>query len=120
MRAPGPGLIDFRNPVDWEAAGPDPARCLAGQPEARVANRYQDPDGRFFAGDWASSPGTWRVEYTEHEFCHLLEGVVVLTADDGRSWRFVAGDAWVIPAGFRGTWQTVESARKRYAILEPA
>lgn len=118
MSQPVPALVSFSEPMEWEAAGPDPARCVAGQPEARVANRYQDPAGRFFAGDWASTPGTWRVEYSEHEFCHLLEGVVVLTAEDGRSWRFVAGDAWVIPAGFRGTWQTVEAARKRYAIYE--
>ena len=26
--------------------------------------------------------------------------------------------AWVIPAGFSGTWETVEPARKRYAIFE--
>lgn len=119
MPEPVPALVSFSEPAEWEAAGPDPARCVAGQPAARVANRYQDPAGRFYAGDWASTPGTWRVEYREHEFCHLLEGVVVLTAEDGRSWRFGPGEAWVIPAGFRGTWQTVEPARKRYALLEP-
>ena len=76
MRAPGPGLIDFRNPVDWEAAGPDPARCLAGQPEARVANRYQDPDGRFFAGDWATARA-----FLDIGFTLSFTGVVTFTHD---------------------------------------
>jgi uncharacterized cupin superfamily protein len=60
------------------------------------------------------------VEYTEHEFCHLLEGRVTLTSEEGKRWQFNAGDAWVIPAGFKGTWESVEPARKRYAIFEAA
>jgi uncharacterized cupin superfamily protein len=44
----------------------------------------------------------------------------VLTSDAGREWRFGPGDAWVIPAGFSGTWETIEPARKRYAIFEAA
>ena len=50
----------------------------------------------------------------------VLEGRVVITSEEGKRWQFNAGDAWVIPAGFSGTWETVEPARKRYAIFEPA
>lgn len=113
-----PAIVDFRDPVVAEASAPAPDKVLAGTPRTRVSNHYADAGARFFAGTWQSTAGKWRVEYTEHEFCHLLEGRVTLTADDGREWRFGPGDTWVIPAGFSGTWETVEPARKRYALYE--
>ncbi|HSF79345.1 MAG TPA: cupin domain-containing protein [Steroidobacteraceae bacterium] len=113
-------IIDFRDPVAGEESAPEAGRVISGQPRTVVHNRYAEPSGQFFAGDWGSSVGKWRVVYAEHEFCHLLEGKVVLTSDAGREWRFGPGDAWVIPAGFSGTWETLEPARKRYAIFEAA
>jgi uncharacterized cupin superfamily protein len=101
-----------------QESAPTPERVLKGEPKTWVRNYYTDPSQQFFAGTWASNVGKWQVEYTEHEFCHLLEGRVVLTSADGRRWQFNAGDAWVIPAGFSGTWETVEPARKRYASFE--
>lgn len=113
-----PRIVDFRGgaaPVD---APFDPGKLLAGTPTATVDNRYSDPSQQFHCGIWASTPGKWRVSYTEHEFCHLLEGRVRLTASDGASVEFRAGDAFVVPAGFAGTWETIEPARKYYAIFE--
>ncbi len=45
---------------------------------------------------------------------------MTLTSEEGKRWQFNAGDAWVIPAGFKGTWESIEPARKRYAIFEAA
>lgn len=115
-----PAIVDFRDVQAGEASQPAADRLLSGTPSTVVTNRYADASGRFFAGDWSSTVGKWRVEYAEHEFCHLLEGRVVLTSVDGRAWHFGPGDAWVIPAGFCGTWETLEPARKRYAIFEAA
>lgn len=111
-------IIDFRVAQEGETSPPPADRLVSGTPQTTVTNRFADPTGQFFAGDWSSTVGKWRVEYSEHEFCQLTEGRVVLTSEEGRSWRFGPGDAWVIPAGFRGTWETVEPARKRYAIFE--
>ena len=113
-------IIDFRDEAATEVSEPAADRLIAGTPKASVTNRYADDSGQFFAGDWSSDVGKWQVEYSEHEFCHLLEGHVVLTDEAGKAWRFGPGDAWVIPAGFRGTWETLEPARKRYAIFEAA
>jgi uncharacterized cupin superfamily protein len=113
-----PSIVDFREPAAAETSWPDAEKRVSGAPETVVVNRYADASGQFFAGDWSSTVGKWKVEYAEHEFCHLLEGRVVLAAADGREWRFGPGDAWVIPAGFKGTWETLEPARKRYAIFE--
>ncbi|MBM5812240.1 MAG: cupin domain-containing protein [Gammaproteobacteria bacterium] len=114
----GTSIVDFRNPVAAEDSSPAAGRVLAGRPRAQVQNHYADGSGRFFAGRWSSTRGRWRVSYTEHEFCHLLEGRVLLTDDAGGRWEFGPGDAWVIPAGFSGTWETVEPASKLYAIFD--
>lgn len=95
-----------------------PASVLAGEPETVTENYYTSASGRFFAGVWESSAGRWRVDYSEDEFCVLLSGRVVLTDESGRAERFASGDAFIIPAGFRGTWETVEPVRKLYAIHE--
>jgi uncharacterized cupin superfamily protein len=116
---PLPPLVDFRGPAAPESAPVDAAKVEAGTPVTTVANRYSDGGGRFHCGVWGSSPGRWRVSYTEHEFCHLLEGRVRLCGEDGSVAEFSAGDAWVIPSGWRGTWETLETARKYYAIYEP-
>jgi uncharacterized protein len=114
-----PRIVDFRHPVAAEASAPAPDRLLQGQPRQEVRNHYSDPTGQFHAGVWSSTPGKWRVSYTEHEFCRMAAGRVILTADDGAVQHFGAGDAFVIPAGFSGTWETVEAAVKHYVIFEP-
>lgn len=111
-------IVDFRQPIAAESAPVEPAKVLAGEPVATIANHYSDPGAKFHCGTWSSTPGRWRVAYTEHEFCHLLEGRVRLCGDDGSVREFVAGDTWVIPSGFTGTWETLEPARKHYVIYE--
>jgi uncharacterized cupin superfamily protein len=115
---PVPSLVDFRRPAAEERAPVEAAKVESGAPVAGVANRYSDAGAKFHCGTWSSTPGRWRVAYVEHEFCHLLEGRVRLVADDGTATEFRAGDAWVIPSGWRGTWETLEPARKHYAIYE--
>ncbi len=75
------------------------------------------------AGGFSQAPGrqtrgSWRVRYSEHEFCHLLEGRVRISAEDGTRYEFLAGDSFVIPAGFAGSWEVLEDCRKLYAIYQ--
>ena len=102
-----------------EAASPDPARLISGEYKTRTYNQYEGEEGRLFAGIWESTPGKVRIAYDEWEFCHFISGVAVLTNEDGKSWRLKAGDAFIIPPGFKGTWETVEAVRKHYVILTP-
>ncbi len=66
----------------------------------------------------AGDPGTWRVQYTEEEYCRILEGRSLLTASDGTVTAVGPGDEFVIPRGFIGTWQVIETTRKTYVIYE--
>jgi len=97
---------------------PGPKR-VAGDPEQRLWSEYADASGKFFVGVWESDPGTWRVQYTEEEYCRILEGRSLLTASDGTVTAVGPGDEFVIPRGFVGTWQVIETTRKTYVIYEP-
>lgn len=122
MSAPSPGFqpaVDFQGPLppptEWRAPA---ERIVSGDPLQRAWNLYASADGRFSAGIWECRPGKWRVIFTEHEFCRLLAGRIVVTGDDGVERTYVAGDAFVSPSGFTGYWDVQEPARKHYAIYE--
>ncbi len=94
-------------------------KCVTGQPLQRSWNHYASGDERFFAGFWEAGPGCWRVAYTEHEFCQILAGRSVLRDRNGGEQPLEAGDNLVIPAGFRGEWEVLETTRKIYVIYQP-
>jgi uncharacterized cupin superfamily protein len=100
----------------------DPSRLAPGSPTPAqfVRNAFTDTSGQFFGGIWRSSPGAWRVSYTENELCVLTAGRVRVSDDAGRSWTFGPGDCFVMPSGFTGLWEVLEDAQKFYAIYEPA
>ncbi len=98
-----------------ERWGP-PAHVVSGRPVTSGLSAFSSRDGAFSAGVWECSPGKWRIHYTEDELSVLLSGRVVLTDAKGAQRSFGAGDAFVVPAGFRGTWEVVETMRKIYAI----
>ena len=96
----------------------DAAKLIAGTPQQSFNTQFSNYRGNFHCGVWVSEPGTWRVHYTEDEFCHLIEGESVLTDAAGVAHRYGTGDAFVIPAGFSGSWQSIGNVRKYYAIYE--
>lgn len=97
-----------------------PERLLAGNPRQTAWVHYASADGRFSAGQWRSEVGKWRIHYTEDEYCCMLEGLSILSSDDGVVSTLRPGDEFVIPRGFRGTWEVVEPTLKRFVIHEPA
>lgn len=94
----------------------DPKKVQAGKPVTSTRNDYSNAKGKFHCGVWTSTKGAWSVKYKEDEFIVLLAGKVKLTGADGKSKTYKAGDAFVIPKGFEGTWETLEPIRKYYAI----
>ena len=116
-----PRIVDFATgPAETRVSRPPADQLLAGEPETTTRNYFSDAGGRFFAGVWESTPGRWRVRYSENEFCHLTRGRIRIADASGRQWTFKAGDSFVIPAGFAGTWEVIEPTAKLYVIYEPA
>ncbi len=56
-----------RSPARSPSSSPpqQPTVSLAGNPQQTIANYFTDPTNQFFVGKWTSTPGTWRVRYTE-------------------------------------------------------
>jgi uncharacterized cupin superfamily protein len=114
----GPKIVILDRLQSGESANPAPENILAGIPRARVSNQYGEASQQFFCGVWTSTAGKWRVRYTEHEFCVIIEGRVRLESAAGDRHELRAGDAFVVPAGFEGTWEVTEPCKKWYAIFE--
>ena len=93
-------------------------KLLEGNPRQTLWMQYTDSSQQFLAGVWRSEPGKWRVAYTEEEVCHMLEGRSILIGDDGVATVVVAGERFVVPRGFTGTWEVVETTTKHFVIYE--
>lgn len=95
-----------------------PEKLLEGNPRQTLWNQYTDPSGQFCVGIWRSEPGRWHIAYTEEEFCQIIQGRSLVTDEDGNMLSVGPGDSFVIPRGFRGTWEVVETTTKRFVIYE--
>jgi uncharacterized protein len=115
------GIVAFSTTTpELTVSRPAADRLLEGSPEQQTRNFFIDATGQFFAGTWESTPGKWRVRYTETEFCHITRGSVYIEDESGRGVAFRAGDSFVVPAGFAGTWYVKEPTSKLYVIFESA
>ena len=94
-------------------------KCVRGQPMQRTWHHFTSNDEKFFAGLWEAEPGCWKINYTENEFCQILGGRSILRDEDGNEHELKAGDNFVIPSGFAGEWEVVETTKKIYVIYEP-
>ena len=113
-----PKIVVIERFQTGESSNPAPENILAGIPRARVSNQYTDVTQQFFCGTWTSTAGKWRVRYTEHEFCVIIEGRVRIESAAGEKHEFKAGDAFVVPAGFEGIWEVTEPCKKWYSVFE--
>ena len=92
--------------------------CVRSNPEQALHNHYASDCGQLNAGMWESDVGQWEVNFTEHEYCEIVQGVSVLRDREGNAKTLRAGDRFVIPAGFKGTWEVLEPCRKFYVAFE--
>ena len=56
--------------------------------------------------------------FRRYEFLQILEGAVTITEEDGTSYMFKAGDAFVMPKGTVCSWKIDSYVKKFYAILD--
>ena len=92
-------------------------KLVAGAPRTGLRSAHENAAKGFYTGTWESEVGAWRVAYEEDELCVILAGRVRLVSDDGATREFGPGEAFVVPSGFTGVWETLEPLRKIYAIV---
>lgn len=111
----GDASLPASEPVEYL---PSAEKIISGRPLQRIWSKYTDATEKFSVGVWECEPGAWRVHYTEEEYCRILVGRSLLTNADGVVREVVAGNEFVIPRGFVGTWEVVARTRKAYVIFE--
>jgi uncharacterized protein len=119
MRGMSISIVSLDAAVESQLVALAADRLVTGNPVTRVANHFEEPTQQFFAGRWSATRGKWRVRYTENELCVMTSGKVVIVSDSGERRDYAAGDAFIVPAGFSGTWEVLEDCSKIYAIFEP-
>lgn len=97
-----------------------PNRVVEGDPHHESTLFFESPDGKLIAGTWTSTPGKWHAFTDRDEFCYILSGHVRLIAEDGSAQTFRGGDAFLIPDGFRGYWEVIETTTKHFVIRDHA
>ncbi|MEM7741069.1 MAG: cupin domain-containing protein [Pseudomonadota bacterium] len=93
-------------------------KLINGVSETRSWDAFSDSSEQFHVGHWGSGPCIIDVAYTENELCVLVEGRAKITDTEGSSIEFGTGEAFVIEAGFKGTWESIGDVVKIYAIFE--
>jgi uncharacterized cupin superfamily protein len=79
---------------------------------------FGDDESRPYGGAWTGEPGSLRLDdYPYDEVCVMLTGVVALVDSAGARREFRAGEAFFVPRGFSGTWETVEPSTKVFVAL---
>ena len=103
-----------RDGITPEITRPDPAKVVSGDP-VHTTWSLEERDG-LYAGLWQSTPGKWRISYSEWEYFRILSGYSILTGVDGSVTQLHPGDSLILRPGFEGTWEVVQTTLKDYVI----
>jgi uncharacterized cupin superfamily protein len=96
-----------------------PDNIRGGNPTTTTRDCYTDKSEHFYSGMWTCTPGSWNFTNVGEEFCYLISGKVKLIPDEGQVSVFGAGEAFVIPHGWKGTWEAIEPITKYYVVMTP-
>ena len=99
---------------------PRPDRLVSGNPQRTTWNHFTNASGEVFMGVWTCEVGSWRIEMgvDEDEYFYVIEGAGAIIETDGARREFTVGDAVIIPAGFKGTFEVTAPLKKHYVIID--
>jgi uncharacterized cupin superfamily protein len=113
-------IVLFESSLPEVSTYPTPEeKRIKGAPIQKTQNFYSSNDNQFFVGLWEAGIGSWKINYTEHEYMHILEGKSIIRDVAGNELFLTAGMQLAMPAGFQGEWEVVEHTKKVYVIYEP-
>lgn len=111
-------LTHLKNTLHAELGDANPVAVPLGEPvSATRVESVERPDG-VETGIWECTPGRWRRQIVEQEFCHFIAGRGTFTPDGGEPIAFQAGDAFLLPQNSLGVWDIQETVRKTYVIIQ--
>lgn len=94
-----------------------PTSLVGDVEEASVELWSAQANGSLETGIWEATVGTFAARRDGfHEICYLIAGRAVLVGAQGERVEVEAGDLFVTPAGWVGTWEVHEPVRKVFVI----
>ncbi len=94
-----------------------PVAVPLGEPVAVASVTSVERDDGVETGIWECTPGRWRRQIVQQEFCHIIQGRCTFTPDGGEALSIEAGDALMLPANSTGIWDIQETVRKTYVLI---
>ncbi|MGI0952082.1 cupin domain-containing protein [Pseudomonas aeruginosa] len=110
-------LTLLKNTAGADHGAPSPVAVAHGEPVAQTRAYAVERTDQVETGIWECTPGRWRRQIVEQEFCHFLQGRCTFTPDGGETIRIEAGDALLLPENSLGVWDVQETVRKSYVII---
>ncbi|KAF1050948.1 MAG: hypothetical protein GAK43_02617 [Stenotrophomonas maltophilia] len=93
-------------------------RAGADSGDPQIAIQVLAPEAVGSLGVWECQPGGWPViERPDTEFTYIISGRAQLTDQaTGQVVEVTGGDLIILPPGWTGRWDVLETVRKVYAI----
>lgn len=110
-------ISHFRNTAALALADATPVAVPLGEPVAVTSSHSVERSDDVEAGVWECSPGRWRRQIVQQEFCHFIAGRCTFTPDGGEPIEIRAGDALMMPANTTGVWDIQETVRKTFVLI---
>jgi uncharacterized cupin superfamily protein len=113
--------LQARMPGEPDLDHPRPERLLRGDPQRETWNLLSQAvaGAQVDGGVWRCEPGHWRIAMgaNEIELFTVLAGRCRVHAADGSFQECRPGEALIIPAGFVGSFEVLETVTKTYMIV---
>jgi uncharacterized cupin superfamily protein len=108
----------FKNTAQLALTDPTPVAVPLSEPVAITSGHDIEHADGVVAGIWECTPGRWRRQIAQQEFCHFIAGRCTFTPDGGEPMQIQAGDALLLPANTFGIWDVEETLRKSFVLLK--
>lgn len=86
--------------------------------QVRSTSRVSPTVGGPRCGVWECTPGRWRRQVTQAEFCHFIEGDCTFEPDDGEPIEITAGEVIYFPQNSGGVWNIRATSRKIFILFD--
>jgi uncharacterized cupin superfamily protein len=111
------GITQFKNTDTVVLQDSNPVAVPLGEPVSIASVTAVERGDGVETGIWECTPGRWRRQIVQQEFCHFIKGRCTFTPDGGAPLTIEAGDAIMLPANSTGIWDIQETVRKTYVLI---
>ena len=97
-------ITHFRDTASASLDEHNPVAVPLSEPAAITSVTCVEHDDGVETGIWECTPGRWRRQIVQQEFCHFIAGRCTFIPDVGEPIEIKAGDALMLPANTTGVW----------------